>query len=984
MKSIFLIAKLSFLLLPIFVIAQNRPQVYNTVPPSPNASAFTRYREYPVSNATGLIQIEVPLYTIQLKTFSFPINLSYHASGRRAKLDYSPVGLGWIINASGNASRTIKGRTDPIPNSFSIPKFNDLNPQSDYSKIEKLLDMEGDNGALNNQHDIFSFAVGDKSGKFIVTDLGVVFLNGEPYKGTIHNGGIIITDENGTAYTFADREDNTVYTAEKSTSWFLSKITTSEGEEIIFQYTIIPVSNTNDIVGNWIVRDEVQISDQYQALGQTMQGSSCLPPQTGLGVRVDQVYGTPSVSNYKMRSLSSIDFPNGRIAFVYDSKMKLTSMDLFNRSGALLRKNGFSYQSVPNENLSNNNSQLLNSTWFQDPAGNQSEVYHFSYYDDPAYRLNNLAQNIFLKNKDWWGFLNNKSNNFSVPKFEVDNYFSSPNYMSSSYGTPGVKNPSFGFKLNTTLKKIIYPTKGYSEFIYEPNRGKRDGNPVIDGPGLRIGQINTGDGSGNELYTQYKYGDDENGIGYFMIYPSERDFKSARYRIIDPGSGDPNLCFYRETTYTSEPIESMAEAYSFPIYYNKVTEYKFSSSEPSIKKGKTEFYYSVPQIDANYLSMPGGSFTTLKGNMLCNLSSFLYREVYLGANNNSKLIGKSVYERGTSGNFNMIYSEQSNYAFFKQQTIFEIFMSRWIDCASSLYYTGAPDQQCTINRAINEYAPMFGFASSSVNVAGNRLVRHEVAEKINNQLITRVDLYEYGSGGDETPSDQFPRKKKTTFADGIINEVEYKYASEKNNQKLINANIIGIPLETAIVKKENATATGKTISRSETKYDNPAHLFPSSAVSYNILDNTPSTEVTYDKYDSKGNLQQYTIRNGVPTAIVWGYNNTQPIAKVEGATYAQVENLVSSIVSASDSDASNPANEPAFIIALDNFRRNADLSAYQITTYTYDPLIGVTSITPPSGIREVYIYDTANRLKEVREDSKTGKLVKEFKYNYKN
>ena len=63
--------------------------------------------------------------------------------------------------------------------------------------------------------------------------------------------------------------------------------------------------------------------------------------------------------------------------------------------------------------------------------------------------------------------------------------------------------------------------------------------------------------------------------------------------------------------------------------------------------------------------------------------------------------------------------------------------------------------------------------------------------------------------------------------------------------------------------------------------------------------------------------------------------------------------------------------------------KNSVLSNYSITTYTYDPLVGVTSITPPSGIREVYLYDTANRLKEIREDNATGKILKEFKYNYK-
>ncbi|MBW7676827.1 hypothetical protein [Chryseobacterium chendengshani] len=143
------------------------------------------------------------------------------------------------------------------------------------------------------------------------------------------------------------------------------------------------------------------------------------------------------------------------------------------------------------------------------------------------------------------------------------------------------------------------------------------------------------------------------------------------------------------------------------------------------------------------------------------------------------------------------------------------------------------------------------------------------------------------------------------------------------------------------------------------------------------------TELTYDQYDSMGNLLQYTSKDGIPTAIIWGYNQTQPIAKVSGLPYSVVSSLASAIVAASDLDASNPSNEPALIDALDAFRKHSGLEGAQITTYTYDPLIGVTSITPPSGIREVYIYDLANRLREIRENDAAGKVLKEFKYNYK-
>ncbi|SEH49462.1 hypothetical protein, partial [Chryseobacterium culicis] len=95
------------------------------------------------------------------------------------------------------------------------------------------------------------------------------------------------------------------------------------------------------------------------------------------------------------------------------------------------------------------------------------------------------------------------------------------------------------------------------------------------------------------------------------------------------------------------------------------------------------------------------------------------------------------------------------------------------------------------------------------------------------------------------------------------------------------------------------------------------------------------------------------------------------------------QSLIDSIVSASNTDASALANndETSFLSILDSFRNS--LPNYQITTYTYDPLIGVRSITPPSGIREVYLYDSANRLMEIREKSQTGNLLKEFKYNYK-
>jgi YD repeat-containing protein len=151
------------------------------------------------------------------------------------------------------------------------------------------------------------------------------------------------------------------------------------------------------------------------------------------------------------------------------------------------------------------------------------------------------------------------------------------------------------------------------------------------------------------------------------------------------------------------------------------------------------------------------------------------------------------------------------------------------------------------------------------------------------------------------------------------------------------------------------------------------------------MSSTSTTEVTYDKYDNKGNILQYTLKGLQATVIIWGYNQTQPIAKIEGAKYEDIKTVqvLLDAITASDTDATQDtaSSEQSLLTALDSLRINSSFSNYIITTYTYDPLIGVTSITPPSGVREIYKYDSANRLQSVVDVN--GKILKEYQYNYK-
>ncbi|WP_333597410.1 hypothetical protein [Chryseobacterium flavum] len=221
--------------------------------------------------------------------------------------------------------------------------------------------------------------------------------------------------------------------------------------------------------------------------------------------------------------------------------------------------------------------------------------------------------------------------------------------------------------------------------------------------------------------------------------------------------------------------------------------------------------------------------------------------------------------------------------------------------------------------------------------------------------------------------------RKTNMSDGNTIDILYQYAHEQNNTDMIAANMVGIPLLTE--GKEN----GKTISKTQTVYGKNATtnnmILPVAAQKFD-KDNTASARntVDYNQYDAKGNLLQFTTKGNAPTAIIWGYNGTLPIARIEGATYQEVQSLAADIIARSNADI-DTATEKALMTALDTFRNQAALKNYSITTYTYDPLIGVTSVTPSTGVREFYLYDGAGRLQSVVDAN--NNILKEMKYNYK-
>ncbi|MDR0799649.1 MAG: hypothetical protein LBN18_07825 [Dysgonamonadaceae bacterium] len=153
-------------------------------------------------------------------------------------------------------------------------------------------------------------------------------------------------------------------------------------------------------------------------------------------------------------------------------------------------------------------------------------------------------------------------------------------------------------------------------------------------------------------------------------------------------------------------------------------------------------------------------------------------------------------------------------------------------------------------------------------------------------------------------------------------------------------------------------------------------------ISYKQKSNPEEQRLQYHNYDSAGNPAYITQDEAISAVYLWSYNLTYPVIEVKNATYEQVQNAISSEQLNTLSKASSPSD--ATINALGVRLRN-NLPNAEVTTYTYDPLIGATSITDPRGHTIYYDYDIFGRLREIYSiENGVKQAVEGYEYHYKN
>lgn len=136
-------------------------------------------------------------------------------------------------------------------------------------------------------------------------------------------------------------------------------------------------------------------------------------------------------------------------------------------------------------------------------------------------------------------------------------------------------------------------------------------------------------------------------------------------------------------------------------------------------------------------------------------------------------------------------------------------------------------------------------------------------------------------------------------------------------------------------------------------------------------------------YDGYGNLREIKKGDEASDVYLWGYNGQYPIIEIKNATYAEVALVLTQPVIDNLNLATNSEATMETLIknAADKVRSDSRLSKAMVTSYTYKPLVGMTSKTDARGVKETYKYDGMQRLQAILDH--VGHITKAIDYHYR-
>ena len=963
-----------FLLNLVCLCAANLPEL----PPSPQAREFMKYVDYPVNYSTGLPDVTIPLYTIKSSRLTIPIALNYHASGFKPNERYGIVGQGWSLNASHRISRTINSMPDEkCLTNLIKDEYTDFPYRCDqagpmgigcidiYSDPEALYlrNQAGCYSCYNQpdaEYDLFYYSYPGGNGRFIYerneqNQFKPILL---PYKATkidthsISDGSrkdithYDVFDESGNMYRYGksiianqdvtETGKNFDYTMHESrstgkTSWLLTEIISADKSDTIFYEYTQPV-----------LYKEYHIPFT-KSISHTVQSGEA-------GLWNTNVSAMSAAGKYEFTQvqLSKIRFKSGEMRFNYSNNElpRLSSIEVFEKSQSGTRK-------IQNIAL-NINAFDYNGYWYKlddvkisDPGNSVVQKYSFLYNEMtrfPTMRKIYPDANYYeTYSIDYWGFYNGTENTMLLPSIgDRDPYRDHPE-LRHIFGTANRDtNPTYAKQ--GVLRQIIYPTGGSTSFEYEANvtsYGAMVG-------GIRVNKITNNSESGLQTRV-YKYGESVSAIGEpSSILNNHNAFKSVSY------SSHPSGGYTATYTLMSSP-QIPYYMNSQPIVYTTVTEL-YGDENENLGKVVRKFDRTSLMTGADFEASFFLSFDLMNKNPWYGISSLL--DINFGNN----VFFQRKYRFGDLQEKEIVFYDP-NGAIKKKIT------RNYQNHVRAEYKGLLAKQAYTSSIEKNHY---YWKKNYSVLQLNQQLLSETVQESFNDSPtdVTTTTGYEYNDLN-------LIKSTETVSSNGKSHKTQFFYPFDFDDS--VNRGMVSRNIMSAVVQKKQFTDNllVKT-TQTEYAYWNNRFYAPSWIRESTKL-NEMEDRVQFVNYDHLGN-PLYIMKDGeMKFVYLWGYSGKELIAEIKNASYSEVSTALGVAPEVLSS-----YKTPNFNL-IESLRDNNLLINALITTLTYDPMYGVTSIKDSKKMTTYYEYDGIGRLKETYFKSGNVKnILQAFKYNYAN
>lgn len=940
--------------LPFSTIAQHSTQKpvssFNSLISTPQAQQFQRYGEIPVDYSTGIPSITIPLGKLGIKNLDWPLELSYYSGGHKVGDVASNVGLGWTMTGIGMISANIYGKQDthfPLEEDSiymrsaldlgaSAPQINGCsyqNPAHMYWAEVILLP----NGNKNILPDVYHLNIGNRSHKMFVlgdsaytmpaSDLKIKI--NRTYSGTsITNVSFFIVDEKGTKYYFSIQGQN------KQRNYCQGTRFNSSDNNYIFHLDSA-VNVFNEKLSFYYSKDTYSyfMPTFRQSFAKAAEaGTPCfnisLPPP---------VICNPQYLAVEAKVDSIVSSSGDKVVLQYASRTDLPSTGSGETGGSRVNSIKFYHKSDLRFAYD------LEQDYFISPSATTAEYYRLrlksvtlkdkNLASDQKYTLTYNSKQLPERTSysvDSAGFFNDRSNATNVAEF-ADRVFDEAATKAC------------------ILESINYPTGGKSQFDYELNSSGYGG--------LRIKRI-----TNTPLYGVPEV----KKFTYHYIPPTSLSFSDIGQVCAASEFAGGIYCDY--WIYQSSPHKQLLYEYEdyYNIKYRQIEEFFGENGE----NGKNTYRYGhVPDYNYSSTNVPYVLLEKSQFKKTGSLYELVQKETYTYNSFLEPGLSNEMFKKATNTREKRVWGKEITR--FSNETNLTIFDYVW--CFPQLIGEG-----------------------SIVLVSNPSLLSDKVTTLYNgtNDSIVTTEKLSYS-----VTEHLLPVKVETSNSLGEVKYAAYKYPTQYGNltttdnltkgvKNLKDRNIINVVEATNYIMKG---ATPYLLSGSFNSYkstdpvlDSTLELYlstPLIGTSFVSSANTAGkltrdTRYTpafiFSRYDTWGNLQERFRYQDTKEVYLWGYASQHPVAKIVGSDYNSAIAQVSQII------LNNPTSDLALRTELNKLRTN--LTGALVSTYTYNPLYGITSETDPSGRTTYYEYDELGRLKLIRDHD--NNIIRHFEYRF--